>query len=222
VRSAGDSWVPRACAGHVCCALCMYGTIVRRIVAPFSLAVCSLTLACLPACAVLRGCSLQAHAPLAPERMRMGAQFFEVDLPPVLERKVKLVDGVLPDTHNVRAWRSQLHPRHALCLCMPVASGTLHCMRLLTTHEMTQATPLLSMHSFSGRLALSGSSHACTARAGYHAQACPHHGSLPAIIAETSTHWLLTARLRPSCVSLCESERPLKPCGAHRSRAGAR
>ncbi len=32
----------------------------------------------------------------------MRAQFFEVDLPPVSERKVKLVDAVLPDTQKVR------------------------------------------------------------------------------------------------------------------------
>ena len=31
----------------------------------------------------------------------MGAQFFEVDLPPVSERKVQLVDAVLPDTQKV-------------------------------------------------------------------------------------------------------------------------
>jgi len=158
----------------------------------------------------------QPHAPPAPGRARARAQFFEVDLPPVLERKVKLVDGVLPDTHKARAWHSQLDPRHAICLCMPVASGTSHCVRLLTAQEMTQASPLLSMHSFSGRLALSGSSHACTARVdGYHAQACPHRGSLPAIAAETNTRCLLTARLQPSRARLRARERPLEPCGAH-------
>ena len=30
-----------------------------------------------------------------------ASQFFEVDLPPVIERKIQLVDAVLPDTEKV-------------------------------------------------------------------------------------------------------------------------